>query len=444
MEPKETMSYFDVNNTARTHTENQIPHSRKDFRLDALLLILLAAAIFFPSSVNSDFGKLTLESFAFLIVTLLLLGYRFFSISLISLIGLNAIAICHVFFTLNSEFSEFAFGHVFSAVPILLLAALKIKRFPSLRLVLRTYYLTVFSIFFLAYAGFLMPSADTFIVNFYAGGYEGLAEKFQENQIPVSIFISHSYAGFFYFLILLTSSYLITHEISRYVNCVIICICLGSMLALKSGSSYFFLFYSAAMLAVVTLNSRRTTYLSLSLKASLFPLAIFTTLYVGSEFIPSLMDRIIGDSGNGLLSRYGTGVLASNIEYISKNPLIGIGLAYSPDLYYTDSDYITTTLRLGLVGASLYFLYLFLFLYRSLIKPAGPLYFTFLLFAFAAFMISMPISTFYRTTPFLLLVILLFWSVQAAKQRAIKPTIERVKPFDRVTCPDISGPRGAL
>jgi hypothetical protein len=392
----------------RTNASNHSLSISRGTALDVVLLILLGIAIFFPTSVNGDFERLSLERFAYLILVLSALGYRYFKISRVSLVMFLAIITLYLFFTLSSKYSEYAFGYILSLMPILILALLRVKRVPSVIWVLRLYYISVLLVFVLAYLGFIVPALAEFRVGFYSGGYEGLAERFQSKFIPVSIFVSHSYAGFFYFLILFTSCYLVSCGFSKLLNCSIVVVCLISMLSLMSGSSYFFFLYSLLFLGLMLFFSVNKSYFFVFLKILILVISVPLSIYLGIKFVPGLIDRIVGDSGNGLLSRYGEGVLKENLEYISSNPLVGIGFSYSDEFYYTDSDYILAFLKLGIAGGVIYFSYLFLFFYSSIKKNIGLFYFSFLVVAVSAFMISMPVSNFYRTTPFLLLLVLLY------------------------------------
>lgn len=392
----------------KTNASNQFLSISRGTVLDVVLLILLGIAIFFPTSVNGDFGRLSLERFGYLIFVLFALGCRYFKISRASLVMFLAIMTLYLLFTLYSKYSEYAFGYILSLFPILILALLRVKKAPSVVWVSRLYYISVLLVFVLAYLGFIVPALAEFRVGFYSGGYEGLAERFQSEFIPVSIFVSHSYAGFFYFLILFTSCYLVSCGFSKLLNCSIIVVCLISMLSLMSGSSYFFLLYSLFFLSSILFFSGNKNYFFVFLKIFILVIFVPLSIYLGLEFVPGWIDRVVGDSGNGLLSRYGEGVLKDNLEYISSNPLVGIGFSYSGDFYYTDSDYILAFLKLGIVGGGIYFAYLFLFLYASIKQNINMFYFSFFVVAVLAFMISMPVSNFYRTTPFVLLLVLLF------------------------------------
>lgn len=394
----------------RANSENRAIRYSRESISDSLFFLLLVVAIFFPSSVDGDFGSLgfALVRFVFIIVVLFSFGFRYFKITWLSILTFSFITCLYLFYSIVSEYSEYAFGYVLSLAPILILALLRVKRNPSEKWVLRSYYTTVFLIFVIGYLGFIVPELADFRVNFYSGGYDGLAERFQVNFIPVSIFVSHSYAGFFYFLILLASSHLISRGFSKIVNGVFIATSLISMLLLMSGAAYFFFLYSLCFLLFLVFFSRNRNYFSIYAKVLFFVVSVPISLYFGLEIVSDFIDRIIGDSGNGLLSRYGDGVLKANIEYIYNNPLMGIGFSYSEDFYYTDSDYILTALKLGVVGGCIYFIYLFMFLYDSLRRNAGLTCFVFIVVGIAAFMVSMPVSNFYRTTPFFLLLVLLF------------------------------------
>lgn len=113
------------------------------------------------------------------------------------------------------------------------------------------------------------------------------------------------------------------------------------------------------------------------------------------------------------------GVLRVNVDYISDNPFSGIGFSYSSIFYYTDSDYVVSFLRFGFFGFFIYYMYLLSFLKRFVGNFVGRLYFTFFAGAFLFFMISMPVFSFYRTAPLLVLLALLFSSLALSRSRSL-------------------------
>ncbi|WP_125841541.1 hypothetical protein [Stutzerimonas stutzeri] len=379
---------------------------------DGLVSILIFFVIFFPSSIAADFYRLDVAVFGFFIFNFLclILYFRYFQLSFTAIIIFLCLVVILLFNTVISGYSEYAFGYSLSLFPMLILGLFRINRAPSFNLVLGLYYSVVVFIFFFAYLGFFFSGIRDVIIAFYSGGYLGLSERFLETFSPVSIFISHSYAGFFYFLILFSSKYLAYTGVLRNFNFVIIIICLISMLLLKSGSSYFFFLYSLIFLSATSILSIKNS--KVMLFVFIFLLMILTGLvYFSIDYFLLLIERIVGDGGNGLLSRYGDGVLRVNIDYILNNPFLGIGFSYSSDFYYTDSDYVVSFLRFGFFGFSIYYIYLFLLLRRFIGVFVGRIYFAFFVGAFLCFMISMPVFSFYRTAPLLVLLVLLFSSL---------------------------------
>ncbi|MCA0912793.1 hypothetical protein [Marinobacter nauticus] len=379
--------------------------------LDSILLCLLGCAIFFPSSLGGDFNKLALERFVFLMSVLVLFGFRFFRLSGVAFLLFSSIAIFYLMFSIIYEGSDYAFGHALSLLPVMTLLLLRPYRSVSLSLVLSLYYVTVILVFVVGYVGFVFSEVAFLQTSLYSGGYSGLSERFLGSFVPVSIFTSHSYAGFFYFIFVFVSSLLFYHGYSRLFNLLVVLVSLTSLLALKSGSSYFFFIYSCIFLVYFIVFLAPNRYTLIFLKIFLLACLVFVLVFFYLHYASGFISRIIGDSGNGLLSRYGGGVLKPSLDYIYERPLVGIGFGYSESFYYTDSDYVVVALRLGIMGASLYFLYFFLFLYSSMRAFLGASCFCFLVGAVSAFMISMPVSTYYRTVPVLLLLVLLFEAI---------------------------------
>lgn len=387
---------------------------------DGLVFILILSVVFFPSSISSDFHRLDVGILGFLVFILLccVLYFRYFKLSFIAIILFLCLGVILFINTITSGYSEYAFGYSLSLFPMLIMGLFRINRVPSLRFILSLYYSIVAFIFIFAYLGFFFSGIRDFIIAFYSGGYIGLSERFQEMFRPVSIFVSHSYAGFFYFLILFTSRYLVFSGESKIFNFVIIIFCLISMLLLQSGSSYFFFLYSFVFLCVTSIVSIRS--IMMALLVFMFLLLVMSGLiYFSIDYFLLLAERIVGDGGNGLLSRYGDGVLKVNVDYILDNPFSGIGFSYSSIFYYTDSDYVVSFLRFGFFGFFIYYMYLLSFLKRFVGNFVGRLYFTFFAGAFLFFMISMPVFSFYRTAPLLVLLALLFSSLALSRSRSL-------------------------
>ncbi len=78
---------------------------------------------------------------------------------------------------------------------------------------------------------------------------------------------------------------------------------------------------------------------------------IFLLFNVGMSH--HLFDYFLGDQGNGFQSRYIGGSLKQNFEFISDNPLLGVGFTYSNSLSFTDSFFIIVLTKIGILGSIL-------------------------------------------------------------------------------------------
>ena len=409
---------FWMNNLKYSGSLNCLDFS-KDKTQNSLVYFLILFTVFFPSSIDSDFYRVDISIFGFILFGILffLLYFKYYRVSLVAVATLLLLISVLLFKTIISDYSEYAFGYALSLLPMLMLGSLRVRRVPSLRKPLIAYYSAVILVFILAYAGFVFQPISYFIVSNYSGGYVGLSNNYQNSFRPVSIFISHSYAGFFYFLLIFSSRYLIFYGANRILNCLIICICLFSLLQLNSGSSYFFFLYSLIFLGASFVFCGSTDKLTRFL---IFVVLLFFSLfsiYYLSDSFSIYIERIIGDDRNGLLSRYTDGVLKDNIQYILENPLVGIGFSYSTHFYYTDSDYIVSLLRFGLVGAVIYYFYMLWFLFRNFGAALNSFFIVFFISSFLFFMVSMPVFSFLRTAPVLILLALLFNAVALSERQ---------------------------
>ena len=377
---------------------------------DFLFCILLIATTLFPSSVNGDqSAQLAIMHFLLSVMLIMIFMLSFCRVSKFSLLCTIVILSLYLSFTLSSEYTDYAFGHALAVLPILFLTLLRVRASLSIKSLLRVYYLITLVVFILAYAHFYSPFLSDVIVEFYAGGYDGLALSFRERLIPVSIFVSHSYAAFFYFSILFVSWFLFLNGFNKSLNFIIVVVSLFSMFFLFSGSGYFFTLYSISFIFITLVLKKSKSYILLLIKAFSLVSVLFFIIFYGVQIIPDLAERIIGDSGNGLLSRYADGVLKENIEYIANSPIVGLGFSYSDKYYYTDSDYVVMALRFGLLGSALFFISVFLFINSNLNMQI--VFKFFMILSVFIFMISMPLSLYHRSVPFFVLFILLFRSL---------------------------------
>ena len=390
---------------------------------DFVFSILLIITMLFPSSINGNqSAQLVMIQFMLAMSLIIVFFLSFCRISKFSLLCSFVILSLYLLFTLSSEYTDYAIGHALAVLPILILTTLRIKSSLGIKPLIRVYYLITLVVFILAYSHFYSPLLSDLMLKFYAGGYDGLASNFKERLIPVSIFVSHSYAAFFYFTILFVSWFLFSNGVNRLLNLLIVVLSLISTFLLLSGSGYFFVLYSFIFMFSTLILKKSKNYLFLTMKVVFSFLVLFLILLYGVQIIPDLVERIIGDSGNGLLSRYVDGVLKENVNYIANNPVVGLGFSFSDNYYYTDSDYIVMALRLGLIGSLLFFLTIFLFLNFNLnITLIFKLFFVFSIFIF---MVSMPLSLYQRAVPFFIFFILFFRSfndkLNSRFDRAIK------------------------
>lgn len=390
----------------KLHSANKEYSNNFVFNILLFCLILLCIA---PTSINGDFSKVSIFYEIANICFVLLFGFLYGSLNKYSVLMVTVLLFLYISFTVFTPFFEYSFGHSFSVLPILTLICFRFKKIPLTNCILWSYYLVVVFIFIIGYIPAFSPSLISLYESYYSYGYEGLISDFIFGEKPISIFGSHSYAGFFYFLIFILSWHLLVNRKNIIINTLILIMCFLSLVLIESGSSKFFLITIVTFFIVDQALLRKGANYFLILRFMVLVLVVvFYFSIFGGEVIITTIDKIVGDKGNGLLSRYSEGVLSKTIEYVSNNPLVGIGLGYSSELYYTDSDYIITALRLGIFGAILYFFAIIFFLVESIRLRARFKLSFLLIFGLLFFMSAMTVSTYVRIVPFLILTILVF------------------------------------
>lgn len=389
-----------INNTDKKHSNSFL------FNVFLILLFLLCIA---PTSINSDFSKISILYNITNLFLVLLFGFSYGALSKKAFISVFFILFLYTSFTIFSTFLDYNFGHIFSILPILTLTCFRFKRLPFSNLIFFIYYSVVVFVFIVGYLSYFFPAMIDLYKSYYSYGYEELLYYMLIEGKPVSIFATHTLSSFFYFLFYILSWHLIINKKNKWFNVFVIIISLISLILTNSGSSRFFLIMIMMFLGVYQVSSKRNFngFYGIRFVFLVFAVCMVSILF-GKETIEDMIEGILGDSGNGAISRYTGGVLEKTIEYVLNNPIFGIGLAYNEDLYYSDSDYIVTALRLGIPGAFIYFLSIFIFLINSIKNRSDIVLVIFLLLGILFFMLAMPISNYVRTVPFLILTILLF------------------------------------
>ena len=393
-------SMKDMNNADKKLNNNLL------FNLFLICLFFLCIA---PTSINGDFFNISIIYNIANFFLVMFFGFSYGVLSKQAFISVLFIIFLYIAFTIFSTLIEYNFGHVFSLLPILTLICFRFKKLPWSNLIFYTYYSVVVFVFIVGYLPYFFPNMIEVYQAYYSYGYEELLFYMIAAGKPVSIFATHTHASFFYFMFFTLSWHLLINKKNKLFNFLILIICLLSLILTNSGSSKFFLIMIMLFLGIYQISSKKTFshFHAMKFVFLVFSMGIISFIF-GGGVIGDMIEGILGDSGNGAASRYTGGVLEKTIEYVLNNPIFGIGLAYNKDLYYTDSDYIVTALRLGIPGAFIYFVSIFIFLIDSIRNRSNILLSSLFLLGFLFFMLAMPISTYVRAVPFLILTILIF------------------------------------
>jgi hypothetical protein len=222
---------------------------------------------------------------------------------------------------------------------------------------------------------------------------------------PVSIFGSHSIAAMYFYLIGLLAVYIQAKmQGSRLINIFIVFSIIVFLTNLQSASSAFFLMLSFVSYSYVWLSSRFKSKSFLYLFV-FFCLSTFVFLGVFFGWFNFVFEKVVGSSTSGVISRYSSSALENNIKYILESPMSGIGFSYSPLFLYSDSDYILSLLKYGLLGAVVFYFLCIDFLYKNIDSR----YFlsSLIILALLSFSVGYYVFTYVRFVPFVLLLFML-------------------------------------
>lgn len=359
---------------------------------------LLFICIIFPSSNNGMISLFAITVGNVITILVLILGlYIWGRLSITRLMSTLIIILIFLFATLFSKYSNYAFGQLPSLITLLLLFFIKFD-FSNNKGAVKCYYFICSYIVLVGCSSLFLDLFSDFLVNYYSGGYFGLVERLLLIFKPVSIFVSHSIAGYYYSVFILFSLFLIDKGYSKLLNISFIVSFLTMLLLLRSNTSMFFIFTSL-MVMVVFMTKKRM--FNLAVYFSLFFLAGILLVLFNIEIISTLISSMAGDEGNGLSSRYFDGALKYTINYIEDYPLLGIGFTHSINFVYTDSSYVLLALKLGVVGMLLFHIQGFIIFYFKDELLISVVFIAYL----ALFCIGYPIFSYYRFVPISILLI---------------------------------------
>jgi hypothetical protein len=350
--------------------------------------------LIFPTSYDgtlSNFGKIVIYGYSY---TLL---FIFGKVDKIRLFLSTFLLLLILIFTMISSGRIFA-GNQF----ITMLALLIILSINSSQIIISRKTMDIFTLillYILIVCGYLLAYDTTFLINFfikfYTFGYEKLAITMYAMGKPVMFFIAHSIAA-----LSLSFLFIMTHlwgTTSSNLHIVLLSYLLIPLVVMQqSFTSYF-------MLAVIFI------YLLFSGSKRSKQLVLFLTIIVVIYFLPTILDfdlsYLMGNSNNGIESRYGNdGVYSKVINDIKSSPFIGKGLLLELYQYKADSGVMNELLR----GGVIYFIVMKVLIFSAIFNVTKQIktsvYFT-LLLIFSDFAYSF---TYSLRGPLLIFLLLIF------------------------------------
>lgn len=359
---------------------------------------LLFVGLFFPISHQG----ILLASRYFMMAFLTIISYiSFIKLTRQNLFFFLIINVSLVVFTISASlwFKEYSFGIYPNFFLLSVLLLLNYKDLGDLKYILYVQLIATWLIISLGIGIIIGNTTITqFLINNYSSGYEDLLPNMLDARKPVATFGTHSVASFFLFFLffLNVKTYQANGKLVYFFTSIV------TLLLLVFIRSNTALAYSVIAFIYMFATFRKR-------KASLFifsGIIILLVLYVG-VFDRSILDvfvqydvlKILTSNDNGLSGRYsGNSVLAPTIDYITHNPFVPLGLAFSDKLYYTDSGIILYMLRGSVILASAIYVGFYCFLKNNLLNKKQ---FKFIFLFFIIFEIGYAILIDYRVLCFI-------------------------------------------
>ncbi len=153
----------------------------------------------------------------------------------------TSIIILYIISTVTSPFNELAMGQLPILICWCFIVLTSFSWCPICEYnsnIKYTYYLMILLVvFFWGLAPFYLESIKLTYINLYSSSYDTLLESMLTRGKPVSIFASHSLAGFFYAYFILLSIWMIKNKVDVILNIAIIVILTMMMISLSSYTS---------------------------------------------------------------------------------------------------------------------------------------------------------------------------------------------------------------
>ena len=298
------------------------------------------------------------------------------------------------FYTYISPYREYVLGTliIYLNMSLMLLLGLKKVKFRSIDFKFINYAMLVILII-----GLLITVKNKTVINWLSQNYFMFANKqyqIAEEFKPIIFYDLHSYAGFFLCIFaFLNLEFYKNKKTKLNLACFIGYVYLLFKLRSTTGLYLIVLLagYVGLDILIILYNKNKLTLKNITIAI------VLATTCVGAAglYFKDDINRILSSKGNGLAGRYSEeGVLAKNIDFITENPLTGVGVTYTTDLYWGDSGIIENVTRLSILGALVYYLALFVFINENISKKQ----YVYSLFALLVLLeVGMSILFYFRT-----------------------------------------------
>lgn len=370
-----------------------------------------------PASIGGVISSTSGVTLSFIsLIFLFILLFRQKKIDIVNLfIGLG-FGVAITVFTVLSKYYTYKYGNGLYFIVFFFFTLINTNHNPlNLKGYLHT--LTIANIFFSTLSiGIILeiPAITEIIREYYSSFYDDLIPNMLFQLKPVTIFGTHSVAGFYDFMFVLLNimAFKYTHQ-KRFLLATILFLIF--LFFLQSATSLALLIASLIILqSELYKYNKHIAYIIYSLEL----LALVIALPFASDLIGSAIDKLLSEN-NGLGGRYAEGGnLANNLEYIFNHPLQGIGFGYTTEYMYGDSGYLEYSLRNSIVGA-LAIIFAFC---RFMLRNVDSRYAYFLILIYLFFEIGFSNLIYWRMTPITLFAIAFFNQLQRLEAQKFEQT----------------------
>ena len=381
---------------------------------NTLICFLMLLGIFAPTSIGGSLQPLLGVSaalFFFPFLCYLLLKQR--RVDVVNLFIALAFGVLIVFFTFMSDYDTYRYGNGLMFTNLFLLSLINSDKNPdNLGIYIKTLMLVNLYIFFLSICIMLdIPPGGDIVRNIYQAFYIELIPNMLMQNKPVTVFGTHSLAGFYDFILFLAN--LAVYKYNKELKFLLISI--GYMIFLfwlQSSTSLVYLLIAIVLLQIELYKAQRFLFFTL---LAIELLSIVLLFQIAGDLIDATLTQLFSDR-NGLGGRYSeSGNLINNLNYVLAHPFKGIGFAYSTDFFYADSGYLEYALRNSILGAIGVFIAFSRFILRNVKTSHRYL----LLAAYLSFEVGFSNLLYFRTFAITLFIVALYNQLQRQPNKTI-------------------------